>query len=249
MEEYSAKILSNTFTSGFKPNKTNSNFEDKETSYASKGMIWVCLTVFSKSLSFFSQIFLAYLLAVETYAIFGMAATAVALVAGFQNSSVAKAIINKYDNFEKIFPQYSAFAFQFGLLGMVILFGLGGIFQAIYEIPRLWAVLLVTGLSIPFLSLNTVLIASLSINYRFREINLIDMFRSFIYYIALLVAAILGAEGYTIAFATLFGTLVAHFLLLKKVKIAPSYFTFRATQFIETMWLLRWVLLSGFLAT
>ena len=78
----------------FKPNKTNSNFEDKETSYASKGMIWVLsATVFSKSLSFFSQIFLAYLLAVETYAIFGMAATAVALVAGFQNSSVAKAII------------------------------------------------------------------------------------------------------------------------------------------------------------
>ena len=93
---------------------------------AAIGMVWVSAAIaVAKLLSFISQIILGYLLTVETYAVFGLAAAALSLVAGFQNSSVAKVLIHKGANFDRLFPEYSALAFQLGIVGALILIGLG----------------------------------------------------------------------------------------------------------------------------
>jgi hypothetical protein len=61
---------------------------------AAKGLAWMTVAVvFSKFQSFFSQIILGYVLAVESYAVFGISATSMARVGGFRNSGVSKALI------------------------------------------------------------------------------------------------------------------------------------------------------------
>ncbi len=212
------------------------------------GMLWVTVAlVFAKGLSFISQIVLGHVLPVETYAVFGLTATAVAMIAGFQNASISKALIQSHDRFEELFPRYSAFAFQFGLLGAAILFGIGALFEQVYTTPELFAVIALTSFSVPFLAINTTLIASLSIHYRFRDINLNDIRRSIVYYSVLVGAALLGADAYSMAIATVTGALVVHLLLLRLTGARPEYFALRPREFIETFATLRWVLLSGFL--
>ena len=215
---------------------------------ASVGMLWVSLAlVFAKSLSFISQIVLGHVLSVETYAVFGFSLAAVSLIAGFQNASISKALIQNHARFDTLFPLYSAFAFQFGLLGAVLLVGIGAVFQQVYMTPLLFPVLCLTSLSVPLLAVNTTLVASLSVNYRFREINLNDIIRSLIYYSVLVGVALLGAGVFTMAIAAVVGAFSAHLLLRRASGLRPMYFQLRLREFAENFVTLRWILLSGFL--
>lgn len=212
------------------------------------GMVWVMITAtFSKTLSFFSQIVLGYTLSVETYALFGMATTCVFLIAGFQSPSVSKALIQNTDRFEKLFPSYSAFAFQFGLLGSLVLALLAVVFQRLYDMPYLFAVLCITSLSVPFFASNTTLRASLSVQLRFRDLNVIEIKRTFLYYGVLICAALLGAEVFTMAIALVVSTLAAHFVLRRHCAMQPHYFILNLKTFRDQFVTLRWVLLTAFL--
>ncbi|PTR11627.1 O-antigen/teichoic acid export membrane protein [Cereibacter azotoformans] len=212
-------------------------------------MLWVAAALgVGKLLSLISQIFLGHVLSVETYAIFGMASTAVALTAGFQNPNVGKALIQSATHFPELFIRYSAFAFQFGLIGSMFLIILGWVFAETYDMPQLCAVLVITGLSVPLLSVNTTLAAGLSLSYRFRDINTVDIKRSLIYYFALVSIALLGAEALTMAVAMLIANVAAHLLLLRQSALLPSYFKLRPRDFAITLGTLRWVILSSFLA-
>lgn len=215
---------------------------------ASMGMVWVTIAlVFAKLLSFFSQIILGYVLSVETYALFGLAMACASLVAGFHSPSVSKALIQKTDRFEELFPSYSAFAFQFGLIGSVMLVMFALIFQKLYDMPHLFAVLCVTSLAVPFLASNTTLNAGLSVTLRFRDMNVIEIKRSFLYYGVLVCAALLGAEGFTMAVALVFGALVAHMMLRRSNVVQPSYLKLNYRAFVDILVTLRWVLLAAFL--
>lgn len=215
---------------------------------ASTGMVWVTIALaFAKVLSFFSQIVLGYALSVETYALFGLAMSCVALIAGFQSPSVSKALIQNTDRFEDLFPSYSAFAFQFGLLGSLVLVLLALMFQQIYDMPHLFAVLCVTSLSVPFLASNTTLNAGLSVRLRFRDMNVIEIKRSFLHYGVLICSALLGAQGFTMAIALVSGALIAHVMLRRHNAVRPRYFTGDVKTFLDIFVTLRWVLLAAFL--
>ncbi|MDT8328396.1 MAG: oligosaccharide flippase family protein [Roseovarius sp.] len=215
---------------------------------ASVGMVWVTIAlVFAKALSFLSQIVLGHALAVETYALFGLAMSCMSLIAGFQSPSVSKALIQNTDRFEELFPGYSAFAFQFGLLGSLVLLLLAALFQHVYEMPYLFAVLCVTSLSVPFLASNTTLNAGLSVKLRFRELNVIEIKRSFLYYCVLVSAALLGAEGFSMAIALVTGAVAAHLLLRRNNAVRPCYFVLNVRTFFGLFVTLRWVLLAAFL--
>lgn len=222
--------------------------EPSEMRRGAVGMLWVTLALlFSKGLSFFSQIVMGYVLPVEAYAVFGLAGTAVALIAGFQNSGVAKALIQKHEQCDKLFPTYSAFSFLFGIFGALILAVVAVVFDQLYGMPDLKWVLWLTCLSVPFIAINTTLIASLSVQYRFKDINVTDMRRSLIYYGVLIAAAVMGAGAYSMALAAVVGALAAHILLLRVVDASSRYFAVTLECFIELVMALRWVLLSGFL--
>jgi O-antigen/teichoic acid export membrane protein len=217
-------------------------------SSASMGMVWVTIALaFAKVLSFLSQIVLGYALSVETYALFGLAMSCVSLIAGFQSPSVSKALIQNTDRFEELFPSYSAFAFQFGLVGSLVLILLAVMFQQFYDMPYLFAVLCVTSLSVPFLASNTTLNAGLSVKLRFRDMNVIEIKRSFLYYGVLICAALLGAEGFTMAIALVSGALVTHVMLRRHNAVRPRYFTLNVRSFLDIFVTLRWVLLAAFL--
>lgn len=215
---------------------------------AAIGMVWTSAAVIaSKLMSFLSQIILGYVLAVESYAVFGIAATAVALVGGFQNSGVSKVLIQKHDQFEKLLPEYSAFGLYFGLLGASILILIGWIFENSYGVAGVFWVIALTSVTVFILPINTIRIAALSIRYRFREINLIEIKRSVIYYLVLIGVALAGAEYFSMAIALVVGT-GAHFILLRsatpETRISLKL-PFR--KFIEIAWTLRLVILTAFL--
>lgn len=215
---------------------------------ASMGMVWVTIAlVFAKVLSFLSQIVLGYALSVETYALFGLAMACSSLIAGFQSPSVSKALIQNTDRFEELFPSYSAFAFQFGLLGSIVLVVLAAVFQQLYDMQNLFAVLCVTSLAVPFLAANTTLNAGLGVKLRFRDMNVLEIKRSFLYYSVLICAALLGAEGFTMAIALVCGAFVAHVMLRRHNTVRPRYFDFDRKSFLEIFITLRWVLLAAFL--
>jgi O-antigen/teichoic acid export membrane protein len=211
-------------------------------------MLWVSFaTIIGKMLSFVSQIALGYLLAVEVYAVFALAAGAMALIGGFQNASVSKHLVRNRNRFEELFPQCSGFTFQFGIIGALILVGVGGAFSKLYSMPELFGVLLLTSLSVPLIAVNTTLVASLSIGYSFREINLSEALKSVAYYTTLVAAAYLGSGIFTVAIATVVGAVVAHLLLRGVSGHCPDYFRFNLREFRRIAFDLRWILLSGFL--
>lgn len=216
---------------------------------AVKGMAWTSIAViFSKFLSFFSQIILGYALAVESYAVFGISATALALVAGFQNSGVSKALIQKQAQFPYLMPTYSAFSLYFGALGAVVLLVIGGVFERIYEINNLFWVIAVTSLTVVIAPVNAVQMAALSIKYRFRQLNLLEMKRSVLYYAVLIGAALTGAEYFTMAVASVFGVGLHFFLLRSATPDTPVSFMLTPRQFKEIAWNLRLVIFAAFLA-
>jgi O-antigen/teichoic acid export membrane protein len=215
---------------------------------ASLGMVWVSTAVaVAKALSFVSQILLGYLLSVETYAVFGLAAATLALVAGFQNSSISKVLIQKGDDFERFFEDYSALAFQFGLIGAVILCILGFGMQFYYGIPELFPVLVITAISVPILAANTILIADLSRSFRFKDINKAEILNSFVYTSILVSAAWLGANVFTVAIATVLAAVIAYVYLRKFAADRPAYFYIRPRKFWDLLGSIRSAILAGFL--
>lgn len=215
---------------------------------AASGMAWTSIAVvFSKFLSFFSQIILGYTLAIDSYAVFGISATALSLVAGFQNSGISKALIQKQGQFVELFPTYSAFALYFGVLGSAILIVIGLIFEQIYHVNNLFWVVSITSLTVVIVPVNAVQMAALSVKYRFREINMVEMQRAVLYYLVLIGAALVGAEYFTMAVAGVVGALF-HFVLLKsKTPDSPISFKLSFRQFTEIAWNLRLIIFAGLL--
>lgn len=215
---------------------------------AAIGMVWVSAAIaVAKLLSFISQIILGYLLTVETYAVFGLAAAALSLVAGFQNSSVSKVLIHKGANFDRLFPEYSALAFQLGIVGALILIGLGFCLQFYYEMPALMPVLAITAVSVPILAANTILIADLSQSFQFRRINQAEIYRSLIYAIVLVSAAGLGADSLTVAIATTLAAAIAHLYLRGMARQSPIYFRISTGALRDLLKANRPAIIAGFL--
>lgn len=215
---------------------------------AAVGMAWVSAAIaVAKMLSFISQIILGYLLTIETYAVFGLAAATLALVAGFQNSSIAKVLIQKGENFDELFPQYSALAFQFGVIGGLLLICLSFGLQFYFEMPELFPVLVITAVSVPVFAANTILVADLSHTLRFRDINKAEIYRSLIYAAVLVSAAWLGADFLTVAIATSIAALVAHIYLRKLARRSPTYFRVSTAALWALLAANRPAIIAGFL--
>ena len=96
---------------------------------------------------------------------------------------------------------------------------------------------------------NTILNAGLSVKFRFKDINITDTKRSFIYYGALIAAAVFGAEEFTMSLGLLISAITAHVLLRQKFTYGPLYFQWQFKQFLQMLDKLRWVLLVAFLTT
>ncbi|GGH63446.1 oligosaccharide flippase family protein [Frigidibacter albus] len=215
---------------------------------AFRGMVWTAAAlIFSKALSFVSQIALGYLLAVETYAIFALVTTAMIFVSGFQNSGVSKALIQQQERLDDLLPEYSAFALWMGLIGFVLLVVTGAAFQSLYDVPGLFPIIFVQALSLPLIAMSTILMAVLSARLAFRTINLIEMRRSLAYYAVLIVGAALGTAGFTMALALVAGAILHLAMLTRaaapfRIGIRLSFARFRALA-----WQLRWIIISAFL--
>ncbi|MFW2541544.1 oligosaccharide flippase family protein [Primorskyibacter sp. 2E107] len=215
---------------------------------AAHGMAWTALSlIISKGLSFVSQIALGYLLAVETYAVFALLTTALIFVNGFQNSGVGKVLISKHDELEELLPTYSAFALWLGLIGMAIFLVVGLVFEQIYEIRPLFWMIALAGLSLPLKAISTIYIATMSIDYRFRDISLIEVKRSFFYYAVLVGAAALGSEGYTMAVAMAAAGGFAVWLMKRSAPKTKISWRLAPRTFLRMLVELRWVLISAFL--
>lgn len=217
---------------------------------AASGMVWITIALFfSKTLSFFSQIFLGHVLEVETFAIFALVTSALALVAGFQNSGINKALIQQQQQFDDLVRDYSAFAFVFGVLGTFVLLAIAMVFQNIYDYDSVFWVIAITSLTIPLVALNSIRIASMSIQLRFRAINLNEMKRALFYYTILVTCAYVGAGEYTVAIATLSGVVIQYMLLLRLTPNIQIRFRLSAVTFFQILKTLKWVVLTGFLAS
>lgn len=212
------------------------------------GMAWTAAAlIFSKALSFVSQIALGYLLAVETYAIFALVTTAMIFVSGFQNSGVSKALIQQQERLEELLPEYSAFALWMGLIGLVLLLVTGAVFQSLYDVPGLFTIILVQAISLPLIALSTILIAVLSARLAFRTTNLIEMRRSLAYYAVLIGGAALGTAGFTMALALVTAS-AWHVAMLARAA-APFRIGMRLSfgRFRALARQLRWIIVSAFL--
>ncbi|WP_425102269.1 oligosaccharide flippase family protein [Tropicibacter sp. S64] len=215
---------------------------------AAKGMAWTALSLtVSKGLSFASQIALGYLLAVETYAVFAMLTTALIFVNGFQSAGVGKVLISRQDEYDALLPTYSAFALWLGLIGMGIFLVVGLVFNQIYEIRPLFWMIALASLSLPLKAVTTIYMASLSIDLRFRDLGMMEVWRSLFYYAVLVGAAALGAGGYTMAAATTLSMLYLAWLLRRWTPDTRIGWRLTPRTFLRMLVELRWVLASGFL--
>lgn len=215
---------------------------------AATGMVWASAAVIvSKLMSFLCQILLGYILAVESYAVFGIVATAAALVGGFQNSGVSRVLIQRHRHFAELLPDFSAFALYFGILGTATLVVIGFAFERIYHIENLAWVISITSLTVFIIPVNAIQMAALGIRYKFREINLVEIKRSFIYYVVLIGAALAGAAYFTMAIALVAGTLAHFFLLKSQTPDTRMNVKLSGQQFIKIAWELRLVILTAFL--
>ncbi|WP_136443994.1 oligosaccharide flippase family protein [Pacificoceanicola onchidii] len=215
---------------------------------AAKGMAWTALALLvAKALSFVSQIALGYLLAVETYAVFAMLGSALIFVNGFQNSGVGKVLIAKQDQYDELLPSHSAFALWLGLIGMALFVVVGFVFQQFYEIRPLFWMIALAAFSLPLSAISTIYIAALSIDLRFRDLSLVEVQRSFFYYVVLVGAAALGAGGYTMAAAMSLGAAFFVLMLIRKTPQTKVSWRIAPRTFLRMLVELRWVLGSGFL--
>ena len=213
------------------------------------GLTWAALgLIVNKLLSFISQYLLGSYLSVETYGVFGLVVSSMVFVTVFQNTGISKVLISRSNCFDSIVKEYSAFNFFSGCFGLLVLVILGVYQSNRSNIESLEYVYLLTALSIPILSLATIYKAKLSINLKFKEINLILMIHSLVYYSFAIFLASSGAEIFTIAVSTLVAAIIQLFILYIYVdKIDIGYYI-GFSNYLNHLKKLKWVLFTSFLS-
>lgn len=214
---------------------------------AAKGMAWAVISVLvGKGLAVVSQIALGHMLQPETYGVFAMAAMAISLVAGFQNAGVGKVLIQRGAEFDVLVSNYAAFSIYLGLLGGISLCALSVVFAGLYHVPELIAVLSLSAISVPLLSLQTVYAARLSNSFRFRQLQLGGIVLAGAYNFGLIVFAYLGSEYLTVAIASVLSALCASLFYRRTAgHIRPNY-RMGWNTFVGIFHRLRWVIFISF---
>lgn len=217
-------------------------------SIVAKGMAWTGVTVvLAKLMSIVSQIVLGYLLSVETYAVFAAATAALAFVSGFQNSGVGKVLVQRQAEYDSIAADLTGFAIYLGAAGAFVLILIAIGISAGYEMPALLPILAISAITIPFISVNSVYTAKQSIALNFKSISLNSTLYTAIYYVFLLLAASLGAEGFSIALATLFAVVIIHIVYIRQIGLLPVNLTFSSSSFWSVFGALKWTMLSSYI--
>lgn len=215
---------------------------------AVQGIAWTGFTVvITKIMSIVSQVALGYLLSVEAYAVFAAASATLVFVSGFQNSGVAKVLIQQQSKYDNISADYGGFSFYIGITGAIILILISFPMSDLYRMPTLNYVLIISALSIPILSINTLYTAKLSIGLRFKAASGFSVAYSAIYYAILIPLAALGAQEFSIALATLIGTLGLFALYRHRIGSVEMNFMPNRDSIFHMVRTLKWTILSSYL--
>lgn len=218
------------------------------TGLAVRGLAWSFLSTFwGKAAALVSQFALGHLLVPETYGVFAIAATALSLVAGFQNAGVSKYLIQKQSEFDLLVADYAAFSIYLGAIGGVLL-ALGAVgLAALYDMPQLILLLAISALSLPLASLTACYTAKLGVAFEFGKLQRGAIVLSVSHNLCLIAFAYLGAEHLSIAIATLFSTCVAFgYYVAMAGHIAPRL-RLGLGPFARIFASLRWLVLISFL--
>lgn len=217
---------------------------------AVRGLAWSFLSTFwGKAAALLSQFALGHMLAPETYGVFAIAATALSLVAGFQNPGAAKYLIQRLSEFDRLVADYAAFSIYLGAIGGVLL-ALGAVgLAALYDMPQLILLLAISALSLPLISLTACYNAKLCVAFAFGKLQIGAIVLNVSYNLCLIGFAYFGAEHLSIAIATLCSTGIAFgYYAVVAGSIAPrlrlGFGTF-ARIFVSLRWLVLISLLSG----
>ncbi|TNC46854.1 hypothetical protein FHG66_17835 [Rubellimicrobium rubrum] len=217
-----------------------------ERTIALKGIAWLSLAAIGiKVMSFANQVLLGHIASPETYAVFAIGAAALALTSGFYSTGIGKSLIQRQDEFHQLSRDYSAFAIQLSLIGVVLMAAASVMLARIYDMPALMTVILLTALSVPLTAVKNIYLSALSLDLRFRTISLNSMAQATFYYIAILVIALAGAETISIAAALSLSVLFQVWLLRREVLDTAVGLAIDAHRFCEIFWSLRWIIGTG----
>ncbi len=200
-----------------------------------------------KSMSFGCQIALGYILSSDTYAVFAAAAAALTLTSGLQNSGVNKVLIQQQNRYDSIAADFGGFAVYLSLIGSALMIAVSVLLARLYNMPSLIAVLSLTAISIPLLSLNSLYAARQSIGLRFRDASLFSVSYTALYSVLLVGFAFAGAAEFSVAAATVIAVaaqlyLYRHFLGSVPINMSPSFRSVR-----NAAGTLKWTILSSYL--
>lgn len=214
---------------------------------AAKGMAWAGLAVISmKFMSVLSQVVLGVILSVEVYAIYAAASAAFIIVKGFQDAGVNRIIIQQQDRYDEVAGDLGGLAIYLGVIGAILLAAFSHFLSDIYKFPTLIYVLSISALTIPLMVWNSLQMARLNIQMRFKLRSLLTAIQSFLYYLVLIGCAALGYGEYSFAIATLAAAIFLAIVYLRKIGPAPVKFRvpfFKIKSFFRP---LKWTILSSY---
>lgn len=215
---------------------------------ALRGALWAIVSIAAtKGMSIISQVVLGHILPIETFAVFALVTSALALTTGFRNSGAQKYLIHRHEDFDTLSASFFAFSLVFGCMGGLALIVIGGIYSISYSIDALWPVIAISALTIPLGALNAIYFARLSVDLKFSKISLIQIAHSLIYYIVLLTIAYLGAGAFSVAVATLTALLFQLYLSRQVAEEIDIRYSLALKEFLSIFSMLKWTILASIL--
>jgi O-antigen/teichoic acid export membrane protein len=215
---------------------------------ATSGMMWMSISVlFSRALLFIMQIVLGFILDARDYSIFAVVSVALTFVGALQNAGASKMLIQNQDQYQALVKGYNDFALYMGLTGACVLVALGLIFGKFYRNPELFYVVGLSALSVPFASLISIQFARLSIDLRFREMCMIDLYVAATNVAVVLFSAYLGARYYSIGLGLVVSTILRYFLNRRVTPTHIASLGLSTARFVAILGQAKWLIITGFL--
>jgi O-antigen/teichoic acid export membrane protein len=215
---------------------------------ATSGMMWMSVSVlFSRALLFIMQIVLGFILDARDYSIFAVVSVALTVIGGLQNAGQSKILIQKHDQYQALVRDYTDFSLYMGLIGGGVLVALGLIFGKFYRNPELFYVVGLSALSVPLTSLISIQFARLSIDLRFREMCMIDLYVAATNVAVVVISAYFGARYYSIGLGLVVSTVLRYFLNTQVAPTLMASFGLSTARFLAILGQVKWLIITAFL--
>lgn len=207
-------------------------------------LLAVIATIVAKFAALGSQFALGWLLAPEDFAVYAIAISYSSFITAVKNGGVEKILIQKGEDYSRLFSSSLTCAFAINLFIAVIIISISYFVADIYQAKELEQVMWIIALSIPIGTFSLIFQAKLSIDLRFSETAKISMASAISRHVSMVIFALTGLGPLSFVLPLLLTALIESGLSYSYLGKLPRLTSVKWNEIKQVLYSAKWIMLS-----